>query len=101
MIAALFAALLAAAPARTVAVTVTPKGFEPDRIEVKKGEPLRLVITRKTDDTCATEVVFEGDKSVTKLPLNKAVTIDYTPRKAGRLRYACAMGMVGGVVTVQ
>jgi hypothetical protein len=33
---------------------VTDKGFEPNNVTVKKGKPLHLVVTRKTDQTCAT-----------------------------------------------
>lgn len=101
MIGAIFAVLLAAAPTyRTVDVAVTSKGFEPARIEVKKGETVRLVVTRKTDRTCATEVVLEGNSTHTRLPLNQPVTIDFTPSKTGQVRYACGMGMVGGVLVV-
>jgi len=52
MKAMLIATLLAAAPAtRDVEMKVTERGFEPNRIEVKKGVPLHLVVTRKTDAT--------------------------------------------------
>ena len=38
----------------------------------------------------------------TALPLNKAVTVTFTPKKAGDLQYGCAMGkMIGGVFKVQ
>ena len=45
--------------ARTVELTVTEKGFEPTPVKVKKGEPLELVVTRKTDKTCATAIVVK------------------------------------------
>ncbi len=96
----LVALLLAAAPLpRTVNVDVTSKGFEPARIEVKKGENVRLVVTRKTEQTCAKEMKLD-DGAPVKLPLNQPVTIEYTAKKAGQVRYACGMGMVGGVLVV-
>ena len=56
--------LLAAAPnARSVEMSVTNKGFDPARIEVKKGEPVHLVVTRKTDGTCAKELVIKDESS--------------------------------------
>jgi plastocyanin len=73
----------AAAPApagKTIEMSVTEKGFEPDVVKVKKGEPVTLVITRKTDKTCATEIVIDEEKISTKLPLNKAVTVTFTPK---------------------
>jgi plastocyanin domain-containing protein len=95
----------AAAPApagKTIEMSVTEKGFEPDVLKVKKGEPVTLVITRKTDRTCATEIVIDEEKISTKLPLNKAVTVSFTPKKTGDMKYGCAMGkMIGGVLKVE
>jgi len=84
-----------------VEVSITKKGFEPDKITAKKGEPLRLVITRRTDQTCAKEIVIADAGIQKKLPLNRPVTIDFTPGKNGELRYACGMDMISGVIVVQ
>jgi plastocyanin domain-containing protein len=97
----LIAMLLASPAAHKVEMNVTDKGFEPDRIEVKKGEPVHLVVTRKTDATCATELVIEDENLRKKLPLNKAVAFDFTPKKAGEITYACGMGMMSGTLVVQ
>ena len=84
-----------------VQITVTSEGFQPAEIKTKAGEPLRLVITRKTDRTCAKEVVIK-DLGVNKpLPLNEAVAIEITPKKNGQLRYACSMDMIAGVIVVE
>ena len=85
-------------------ISVTTKGFEPERIQVKKDEHLLLAFTRKTDSTCAKEVTVElgdGKKLKRALPLNKTVELDVVFAKAGELRYACAMDMIHGVVVVQ
>jgi plastocyanin domain-containing protein len=87
---------------RTVAITVTEKGYEPGRVKLKKGEPVKLVVTRKTDQTCATEVVLEQHNINTPLPLNTPVEMTFTPDKSGELRYGCAMGkMISGVFLVE
>jgi plastocyanin domain-containing protein len=92
---------VAGAP-RTVEISVTENGFEPTPISVKKGEPLKLVITRKTDKTCAKSVVFDEPKLKKALPLNEPVEITFTPSKTGELKYGCAMGkMVEGVLKVE
>lgn len=84
-----------------VEMSVTEKGFEPQNIRVKKGEPVTLIITRKTDTTCATEIVIDEHKIKTVLPLNKPVTVTFTPSKTGALKYGCAMNkMIGGVITI-
>ena len=85
---------------RVVEMTVTGDGFTPDKVKVKKGEKVRLVITRKTDRTCATEIVIADHGVNAKLPLDKAVTVELTPRKSGEIHYACAMGHIGGVLFV-
>ena len=103
MNAILIAAVLAAtAPnARSVEMAVTEKGFEPARIEVKKGEPLHLVVTRKTEGTCAKELAIKGEGLRKELPLNQPVAFDFTPAKSGEMTYACGMGMITGVLVVQ
>jgi plastocyanin domain-containing protein len=92
---------LAAPVPRTVQMTVTKEGFVPAEVKVRKGEPLKLVITRKVQRTCATEVVIEGTGIKKDLPLDQAVEIEFTPGKAGKIKYACAMGMIGGVLVVE
>jgi plastocyanin domain-containing protein len=84
-------------------IAITDKGFEPDKLEVRKGQPVELVFTRKTDQTCIKEVILDtGAKKIQKpLPLNKPVTIKTKFTKAGDLKYACNMNMFSGTVTVQ
>jgi hypothetical protein len=90
-----------APPLGKIAMTVTEEGFVPGRVPAKKGQPITLSITRKTDRTCAREIVFEGQEGKTKLPLDKAVDVTYTPKASGELKFGCAMGMmVSGVLAV-
>ena len=106
MAALVFAVVLSttAAPAaggrRTVELSVTKDGFVPPEVKVHKGESLKLVVTRTVERTCATEIVLEGTGIRRELPLGRAVEIEFTPAKSGRIQYACAMGMVGGVLLV-
>jgi len=84
-----------------VTVEVTQEGFVPKEIPAKAGQPITLVVTRKTDLTCAKQIVF-ADLGVEKeLPLNEAVEVTVTPTKAGDLRFACGMDMVAGKLVVQ
>jgi len=103
------AALLAAAacgrreqrPGEPVRITVGKNGYEPWRVEARKGVPLTLVVTRTTDETCATELVLPEYGIDRKLPLHQPVTITFTPTRAGTLRYACAMKMFQGEIEVR
>jgi len=99
----------AAAPAakpsegpRSVTLTVTEKGYEPSPLQLKKDEPVKLVVTRTTDQTCATEIVMKEYSINTPLPLNTPVEIAFTPNKTGTLTYGCAMGqMISGTFMVE
>jgi plastocyanin domain-containing protein len=90
-----------APPVGKIAMTVTEEGFVPGRIPAKKGQPITLSITRKTDRTCARDIVFQGQDGKTPLPLDKTVDVTYTPKASGELKFGCAMGMmVSGVLAV-
>jgi plastocyanin domain-containing protein len=86
---------------RRVEVKVTEQGFVPDEVKVKEGEPLELVVTRTTDQTCAKKIVVK-DAGISKdLPLNQPVSFALTPQKTGELKYACGMNMLTGVLLVE
>ena len=84
-------------PATDVPVRVTEKGFEPSRIEVKKGSNATLVFTRVTDKTCATDVVFSGNGAHLDLPLNQPVRIALGTVNEN-IPFACGMKMITGEV---
>jgi plastocyanin domain-containing protein len=84
-----------------IEISVTSEGFVPDKIKVRAGQKARLVVTRRTDRTCATEIVIKDQGINQKLPLNQPVTVEFTPRKSGQLRYACGMDMISGVIVVE
>ncbi|HYO55606.1 cupredoxin domain-containing protein [Archangium sp.] len=87
---------------RTIALSVTEKGYEPSPISLKQGEPVKLVLTRTTDNTCATEIILDEYNINTPLPLNQPVEVTFTPNKTGKLVYGCAMGkMLSGVFMVE
>jgi plastocyanin domain-containing protein len=83
-----------------IEISVTKEGFVPSTIKVKKGEKVKLVVTRKVERTCATEIVIRDQGINQPLPLNKPVTVEFTPSKSGQLRYACGMDMISGVILV-
>ena len=87
--------------ARTIEIVVTSDGFTPAEVKAKAGEPVRLVVTRKTDRTCAKEIVIRDLGVNQPLPLDKPVTVEITPQKAGKVRFACAMDMIAGTLVVE
>ena len=97
---------LAAAAEKPVApqrasIQVTAKGFEPDSVKLKKGVPAELTVTRKTDDTCANEIVVPDYGITKKLPLNQPVVVAFTPQKAGEVAFQCGDAMLRGKMLVQ
>ena len=88
----------AGAAPNVVEVKVTEKGYEPSRIVATVGKPVTLRVTRVTDKTCATEIVFKDPPLRHELPLNTPVEVTLTPTKAGEIPFSCAMNMVGGVI---
>ena len=95
------AAPVAAKAGQAIDIAVTGDGFVPASIRVKQGQPVKLVVTRKTDRTCATEIVIKDAGINQKLPLNQPVAVEFTPKKSGQLRYACGMDMISGVIVVE
>ncbi len=90
-----------AAPGNTVRIAVTDKGFEPASATVTAGKPVTLIVTRKTDDTCATSILVPQEHIDAKLPLNQPVTLHFTPSKAGELAFMCGEGMIKGSLLVK
>lgn len=91
-----------AGAARVVELKVTEDGFVPGNVTLKKDEPVKFVVTRTTDATCATELLISGTDIKAELPLNKPVEIAWTPTKAGQVKFGCAMDMmVSGMLLVE
>lgn len=86
---------------KEIQVAVTDKGFEPSEIPVKKGDDVTLVVTRRTDQTCATEIVVAGGRVRAALPLNQPVRIALGTIDSSGVKFACGMGMREGAVIVR
>lgn len=86
---------------QVVTIEVTKDGFVPAEVKVKAGHPVKLVVTRKVDRTCATEIVIKDFNINKPLPLNQAVEVLFTPSKPGKFRFACGMDMIAGTIIVE
>lgn len=84
-----------------VTLYVTSKGFVPANVHVPAGKPVTLKVTRKTEKTCATELVMASHQINQPLPLDQTVEITFTPTEPGELRYACGMDMIAGTIVVE
>lgn len=87
---------------RVVELAVTDDGFVPANVTLKANEPVTFRVTRKTDETCARDLLIEGTDIKLALPLDETVEVAWTPTKAGQVKFGCAMDMmVGGVLLVE
>ena len=69
----------------------SPVPLKAQLVLTTKGEPVSLVITRKTDQTCAKEIIIPDYGIKRELPLDKPVTIAFTPKKSGEIKYSCGI----------
>jgi cobalt-zinc-cadmium efflux system membrane fusion protein len=86
---------------QTARVVVNEQGYEPAKLTLRAGTPVRITFVRVTDKTCGTEVVFPSLNIKRALPLNEPVVIEFTPAKSGDIAFACGMNMLHGNVVVQ
>jgi plastocyanin domain-containing protein len=92
---------VAAGPAE-IHLSVTDRGFEPARSLVPHGQAVTLVVTRKTDQTCATEIMIPRLNRRAQLPLDQAVRIEIPAGTVtDTLNYACGMNMLGGTIVAR
>lgn len=93
-----------AAPARTadgrqeISITVDAVGYHPAESHAKAGEPVRLVVTRTTEEGCGQELVVPSLNLKRELPLKQPVNIDLTMPAKGAVAFECGMGMMHGSI---
>ena len=87
-------------PADAIKITVSSAGYEPSRIEVKKGQKVKLAFYRTDAENCAGTVVFPALNIRQKLPAGETILIEITPQETGELSFTCGMGMSKGTLVV-
>jgi len=77
------------------------RGYSPNYFKVRVGIPVRWEITDKGTSGCTNAVIskslFEGE-----IPLTPGQTSvkEFTPKKAGKYKFSCWMGMISGIIEV-
>jgi plastocyanin domain-containing protein len=87
-------------PPGVTLVTVTERGFNPERIQAGAGEQVTLRFLRTVESTCANAVQIEGDPVKHALPVNVPVDVKVSAPKSGQLAFACPMNMFTGSIVV-
>ncbi len=89
------------APPTSLSVTVDAAGYHPSSLSAPAGGPVRLTITRTSDEGCGQQIVFPSLQLRRDLPLNRAVVVDFTMPASGSVAFACGMDMLRGTVVAQ
>ncbi|RUT00615.1 hypothetical protein DSM106972_073860 [Dulcicalothrix desertica PCC 7102] len=80
-------------------VTITVDGgYEPSRVVVNAGKPVRLNFLRRDKSSCLEQVVFPDFHIAQDLGLNQVTPIEFTPQQPGQYTFACGMNMFRGIV---
>ncbi len=87
--------------ATRVEITIDSTGFNPPTIQATAGQPLTLVFTRVTDQTCATSIKVPSQNITKVIPLNTPTEVSLAAMEKGDVSFACGMDMVTGVINVQ
>ncbi|HEX7242044.1 MAG TPA: cupredoxin domain-containing protein, partial [Longimicrobiaceae bacterium] len=74
--------------------------YEPARVRVRKGVPVRLVFDRQESSGCSEEVVIPEFGIRRVLPAFRKTTVELTPERAGSYDFTCGMGMLRGRLIV-
>jgi plastocyanin domain-containing protein len=91
-----------AAGGRTeIKITVDAVGYHPAEATAPAGKPVRLTVTRTSEDLCGEEIVVPSAKIKKTLPLNQPVSIDLTMPESGKLAFACGMDMMRGALIAE
>lgn len=75
-------------------------GYEPSRIIVQAGQPVRLNFFRKDPSSCLEQVLIPDFHIAQTLPLNQRTAIEFTPEQPGDYPFTCGMNMFRGVIQV-
>ena len=82
-----------------VRMTQKNAGYYPNSFTVKKGVPVKWIITSEAPYSCAASISMPSMNIQQNLRAGENV-IAFTPTQSGRLPFSCAMGMYRGTFTV-
>ncbi|MDP3900595.1 MAG: sulfite exporter TauE/SafE family protein [bacterium] len=84
---------------QVVTMTENNGGYTPNKFTIQKGIPVRWVIDAQAPYSCASSMVIPSLNRRFNLTPGENV-IEFTPEKAGAMKFSCSMGMYTGVFNV-
>lgn len=83
-----------------ITINILNSGYQPNRLRVKSGQPVKLTLKSRDTYSCALSFVFKEFNINTFLEANDTKSFIFTPTKPGRYPFSCSMGMYTGVLEV-
>ena len=84
-----------------VARVVIRGAYDPDRIVVEAGRPVRLDFYRDETNACSEVLVLDAFGIHRELPAFETTSVQFTPREPGEFEFTCGMNMMRGRVVVE
>ena len=75
-------------------------GYDPARIEVRAGRPVRLLFRRDEVEGCSDTVLLPEWGIAQRLPAYEETLVEFTPEKPGEYEFTCGMHMLRGSIVV-
>lgn len=91
----------AAFPPGAIRVRVGEAGFDPPRIAVAAGQPIKIAFYRENAQNCVNSVVFPELGIRKTLPAGGTVVIEIPPAAAREYHFACGMNMYRGSLVIR
>ncbi len=82
-----------------VRMTQDSSGYSPNKFTIKKGIPVKWIVTSKDVYTCASSIVSQQLGIRKGLALGENI-FEFTPTETGTVRFSCSMGMYTGSFNV-
>jgi sulfite exporter TauE/SafE/copper chaperone CopZ len=85
---------------QVVTMTESSRGYTPNKFTIKADVPVKWVIIANDPYSCASSLSVSSLKIQKTLKAGENI-IEFTPTKAGKIPFSCAMGMYTGSFTVE
>jgi plastocyanin domain-containing protein len=85
---------------QNIVIEITPQGYSPNYIRVKKGSPVTIKVVNRETYSCASAFRIPSLGFSANLQPGQEKTITFTPSEVGRIPFSCSMGMYRGVIEV-
>jgi plastocyanin domain-containing protein len=80
---------------------VVKGGYSPATVNVKAGQPVRLIFDRQETSGCSEEVVIPDFGVRRYLAPHQKTVIEVTPERAGTYDFMCGMSMMRGRIIAE